>query len=80
MLDLALAYKEVPKRFLTRRDTIFDPISRRRRIDMRRLLVLRLLRLNGATAVRQWLIDAEIWMLKQDTSVFDKDLVRKLSW
>lgn len=78
MLDVALTYQHVPKRFLTRRDTIFDPISNKKRFDMRRLLVLRLLRLNEGTAVKQWLKDAEVWMLKQDVSAFDKELVRKM--
>lgn len=78
MLDLALTYQNVPKRFLTRRDSIFDPISRKRRVDVRRLLVLRLLRLNPRATVRQWLDDAEVWMLKQDVSTFDKELVRRI--
>ena len=78
MLDLALTYQSVPKRFLTRRDAIFDPISRRRRFDIRRLLVLRLLRLNEGAAVGQWLHNAKVWMLKQDVSMFDKNLVRKM--
>lgn len=68
MLDLALAYRKVPERFRTRRDTIFDPISRTRRLDIRRLLVLRLLGLNMTTAVRYWIDDAKKSILKQRLS------------
>ena len=78
MLDLALTWQRVPKRWLSRRSAIPDPISGNPRLDTRRLLTLRLLRLSKVTAVRQWLDSAETWMLKQNISTFDKDLVRKI--
>ena len=78
MLAVALTYQSVPNRFLTRRDTVFDPISGGARVDVRRLLVLRLLHLNRQVAVRRWLDETEVWMLQQKVSTFDKDLVRKM--
>lgn len=74
MLDVAIEYQIVPKRFLARRDPVFDPMSRRKRFDIRRLLVLRLLRLNGGKAVRHWLTQVELSMLRQAGSTFDRNL------
>ena len=78
MLELALAYTSVPKRFLTRKEPSFDPISRGMRLDIRKLLVLRLLRLNDRTSVSLWLKDAQAWMLSRDISTFDKTLIGRL--
>lgn len=53
MLDVSIHYKTVPVRFKIRRDPVYDSVAGEKRVDMRKLLVLRLLRLNKEKAVRK---------------------------
>ena len=78
MLDIALEYQNVPERFKIRRQPIHDPVSGQRRIDMRRLLVLRLLNLNSRRSILKWIDDTRRWIIEQQISSFDKKLVKKL--
>lgn len=78
MLDVSIHYETVPERFKIRREPVYDPVAGRKRIDMRKLLVLRLLRLNEKKAVRKWICETRDWMTMQDISDFDKNLVTRL--
>ncbi len=78
MLDISMQYDTVPERFKIRRESVYDTVEGVKRIDMRKLLVLRLLRLNKKTAVRTWIRDTREWMTKQDVSDFDKRLIARL--
>ena len=78
MLGEAINYKSVPERFKVRRIPNFDAVSERKWIDMRKILVLKLLRLNQDPTVLQWLIDACVWMKKEAISNFDMKLVDKV--
>ncbi len=78
MIDLSLQYDSVPDRFKIRREPVYDTVAGMQRVDMRKLLVLRLLRLNESKAVKRWVRDTRDWMTKQDVSPFDKGLVKRL--
>lgn len=78
MIDVSLSYKAVPERFKVRREPVYDSVAGMKRIDMRKLLVIRLLRLNKEAAVVKWIRDARNWMQKQDISDFDKNLIGRL--
>ncbi|OGQ96507.1 MAG: hypothetical protein A2521_09490 [Deltaproteobacteria bacterium RIFOXYD12_FULL_57_12] len=78
MLDISMQYSTVPDRFIIRREPVYDIVAGKKRIDMRKLLVLRLLRLNKKIGVRNWVRDTRDRMIKQDISDFDKGLVAKL--
>lgn len=78
MIDLSLQYVVVPERFKIRREPVYDSVAGMKRIDMRKLLVLRLLRLNEEKDVRKWVRDTRDWMAKLDVSAFDKGLVKRL--
>ena len=78
MLEIAREYNEVPERFKIRREPVYDPVAGQKRIDMRKLLVLRLLRLNQKQSVIKWIKDTRQRMGKQKISSFDKALVRKI--
>lgn len=78
MIDLGLQYDLVPDRFKIRREPVYDTVAGTKRVDMRKLLVLRLLRLNEKKTVRKWVRDTRDWMVKQDVSDFDKKLVTRL--
>lgn len=78
MLAGLLEYENVPERFKIRRKPVYDPVLGRCRVDMRKLLVLRLLRLNHKKPVGKWIDDTRQWMQNQSISSFDKSLVEKL--
>lgn len=78
MLDGVVQYKQVPERFKIRRDPVYDAVAGRHRIDMRKLLAIKLLSLNSRKSVKRWVSDARQYMLNKDISPFDKALVRKL--
>jgi hypothetical protein len=77
MLDIMIQYETIPERFKIRREPIFDIVAGIKRIDMRKMLVLRLLRLNEKKEVRKWVRDTMVWMTMQRLSRFDKRLVAK---
>ena len=78
MLAISRQYETVPVRFKIRRAPIHDSVAGKKRIDTRKLLVLRLLRLNKKKTVRAWVQDTRDWMIKQDVPDFDKRLVARL--
>ena len=78
MLDVALRYANVPKRLNVLKELSFDAVSRRKQVDMRRLLVLRLLRLNECPNSMNWLSGAQNVLLKKGVSAFDKALVKRM--
>ena len=78
MLAAALEYTNVPERFKIRRQPVYDAVAGQEQIDMRKILVLRLLRLNRDRSVEKWIEDTRQWMQKQNISSFDKSLVEKL--
>ena len=80
MLDVTLNYNTVPERFKIRREPVYDAVAGLSRIDMRKLLVLRLLRLNRNRSVTKWIDDTRRWMRNQNISSFDKTLVRKMTF
>ncbi len=69
------AYEEVPTRFKIRRKPVWDSVAGRQRVDMRKLLALRLLRLNDRPAVAEWIRQTRRGFLDHDLSSFDKALV-----
>ncbi len=77
-LDLSFQYKTVPERFKIRREPVYDTVAGMKRVDMRKLLVLRLLRLNEDKNVKKWVRNTRDWMNKQDVSAFDKKLIARL--
>ena len=78
MLDGVVQYRQVPERFKIRRDPVYDAVAGRHRIDVRKLLAIKLLSLNSRKSVQRWVSDARQYMLNKDISPFDKALVRKL--
>ena len=78
MLDVALEYENVPERFKIRRQPVYDSVSGKFRVDMRKLLVLRLLNLNNNDPVLKWIDDTREWIVGQEISSFDKKLVQKI--
>ena len=78
MLDIALEYTDVPERFKIRREPVYDSVSGQRRVDMRKLLVLRLLSLNNRKSILKWIYDTRGWIIGKEISSFDKKLVKKL--
>jgi hypothetical protein len=78
MLDKSLQYTSVPVRFKIRREPVYDSVAGMKRVDTRKLLVLRLLRLNGNKAVKKWVKDTKTWMTAQALSAFDKAMVARL--
>ena len=78
MLDIALEYQDVPERFKIRRKPIYDSVSGQYRIDMRKILILRLLNLNDRRSISKWIDDIRLWIMEQEISSFDKKLVKKV--
>ena len=78
MLNIALKYETIPERFKIRREPVYDAISGQHRVDMRKILVLRLLRLNCRASVTKWIDDTRCWIEKKNISSFDKTLVKKI--
>ena len=78
LLDGLRHYEKVPKRFKIRRALRYDSVAAQHRVDMRKMLSLRLLKLNDRAAVRSWLRDAQRYIVGKQISVFDKKLVNRL--
>lgn len=78
LLEVALCYAGVPKRFNILIEPSFDAVSYCKRVDMRKLLVLRLLRLSEHPNSMKWLLGAQNALLKKDVSTFDKALVERM--
>lgn len=78
MLNTSREYREVPTRFKIRRELINDTVAARKRVDIRKLLALRLLKLNDRKAVKRWVDESREWILRQNISDFEKALVNRL--
>ena len=78
MLNASRRFTEVPERFKIRREPIADTVAGHKRIDIRRLLILRLLMLNRNRKVTRWVMESKDWMLRQKISEFDKNLIDRL--
>lgn len=77
-IDELTRLRQVPDRFKIRRQPINDTVSGHKRVDVRKLLVLRLLRLNNHATVQKWLRETHAWMCSQDIPACDKSLVNRL--
>ena len=78
MLDVALEYRKIPERFKIRRQPVYDSVSGKLRVDMRKLLALRLFNLNNHDPVLRWIDDTRRWIERQEISSFDKILVKRI--
>ena len=78
MLQGMREYEGVPTRFKIRRRPVWDSVAGRWRIDMRKLLVLRLLRLNERPAVAAWVRQTRSWIVDKELSSFDQALVNRV--
>jgi hypothetical protein len=79
MLEKIREYEEVPVRFNARVEPIWDAVTRRHYLDIRRVLGARLLLLNDRRAMRTW-IAAKVSVLsaKQTVTEFDHRLLKRL--
>jgi hypothetical protein len=78
MIDAIEAYEEVPKRFLQRVNLSFDALVNQQYVDMRTLVVARLLGLNRNAKVKHWLADRRRFFLSEPLSSFDQALIQRL--
>ena len=78
MLERLRGREDVPDRFKIRTRPAYDAVAGQKRVDMRKLLVLRLLRLNRSEAVKAWLEQARCRILTEEISTFDQALVNRL--
>ncbi len=78
MIDTAIHYNEIPERFKIRRQPVFDSVAGIKRLDMRKLLTLRLLKLNKKKVVADWVSSSVTWICEQDISDYDKNLCKRL--
>ena len=78
MLEVARCSTSVPRRFLVLRELSFDSVSDCERVDIRKLLVLRLLRLNEHPSSARWLSDSHNVLLKKRISTFDRALLKRM--
>ena len=78
MLERLKGREDVPDRFKIRARPAYDSVAGQKRVDMRKLLVLRLLRLNRSEAVKRWLEQARGRLLAEEISAFDQALVNRL--
>jgi hypothetical protein len=78
MLDAIEEYQEVPKRFLQRINTNYDPVSGQMFLDMRSLITARLLGLNRRPKVKVWLTERRKYLLGKSLSQFDQELIKRL--
>ena len=80
LMNRIRAYESVPERFRQRVAAGFDPLQNRNFLDMRRLLLVRLLGLNDKPAVGAWLRDKKqsIILRSRGLSEFDRNLVERL--
>ena len=78
LLDGLRYYHKVPERFKGRREVVYDSVSAQYRVDMRKILSLRLLKLNDRAAVGAWLRDARSYMVGKGISDFDRKLVIRI--
>lgn len=78
LLDGLKRYEEVPKRFKVRRELVYDSVAAQYRVDMRKILSLKLLKLNDRAAISAWLKDARRYMMGKKMSDVDRKLVMRI--
>lgn len=79
MLDQLVGYDAVPQRFNVQLQPIWDAMTRTDVVQMRRLLIARLLRLNRKPGVREWLSKGVATVLARPAlDEFDRRLIRRL--
>jgi hypothetical protein len=78
LVDHIRAYTDVPGRFKNRLALSFDAVAGRKYVDMRVMLMARLLRLNRSPAVRAWLRQWRTRAAQAGVSGFDQALIRRL--
>ncbi|MGD9691214.1 MAG: hypothetical protein AB7G17_00055 [Phycisphaerales bacterium] len=78
MIDEIRKYREVPQRWSLRCKPVFDPMTRKNYVDMRGLVAIRLLGLNGQKAVRAWLKESRSRLLRTPISEFDMQMIHRL--
>ncbi len=81
MCTLALGWKntgEVPKRYSNKARLRFDSVGNQWYVDMRHLLVIRLLSLNRRAKVKAWIGDKKSDLQSKAISIFDKSLLDRL--
>jgi hypothetical protein len=77
LIERIRKYKQVPGSYAQRLNTSFDAVTGRPYIDMRSLLVARLLSLNSRTSVQKWLAQKKASLTKGMISAFDRNLMTK---
>jgi hypothetical protein len=78
MLDSVATYTSVPPRFVPRVDAGLDAVARQLYIDMRGLVIARLIGLNTHPNVRAWLADRRRVLEAKALSLYDRDLLQRL--
>jgi len=78
LIERIRAYKEVPRSYAQRVRTDFDSILGRPYVDVRTILVARLLALNSRKAVRVWLMDKKKRLARANISDYDRRLLSRL--
>lgn len=71
-------YTDVPTRYQARLDLRYDVVARRKYIDTRALLTVRLLHLSNASKVKNWVVAWKAKVLSENISDYDRRLVRRL--
>lgn len=77
MVDEMLKYQNVPSGFRDRVRPNFDSLEKRHRLDMRAIATLKLLSLNPATNVRNWLRAVLAGYTEKRVSDFDRALIQR---
>ena len=70
-------YSEVPNRYKARLSTAYDSVCGLRFVDMRTILMTRLLILNHSKKVRNWVDHWKAKVLAEPISAFDRRLIRR---
>jgi hypothetical protein len=76
--DAMAAWREVPMRLSARLRLDYDAVSRSNYVDIRRLLVARLLALNPQPHVRQWLVNLRTKWTSSAISEYERALIASL--
>jgi hypothetical protein len=76
LIDRIRKYEDVPKYYSSRFTLRFDPIAKRKFVDMRTLVCLRLLRLGASKRVRKW-VENRVNAWKKEVSEFDRALLHR---
>lgn len=78
LIERIQQYDEVPARFHNRLKPRFDSVQNQTYVDMRSLLTVRLLDLNGKPKVQSWINDWKAAVLTENLSSCDQRLINRL--